>query len=167
MKIKKLETARELDARLKDLIRTQRRMDADIAKALLEMKQRGLFRYLGYSRFLDYAAEELDLTPAKAKDLVELAAKLADLPRVRDAFESGDVPWTKARQVARVATVANEEEWLERARTLTSRALVSPIHDARALFEITNATCPKNASSNAFSAARLSGSATAAISRRT
>jgi hypothetical protein len=120
---KGLETAREMDARLKTLATTARAAEAELAKALLEMKRRGLFKWLGYSRVQDYAEVELDIAKGKAKELVELATKLERLPKIRDAFEAGELEWTKARAIARVATTGSEEEWFAEAKSLTSRAL--------------------------------------------
>ena len=130
-RVERVRMARELDGRLKALARSARRAEAELAKALLEMKRRGLFRCLGYSHLRDYAEAELDLPGGRAKDLVELAEKLEQLPKLRAAFEAGDLTWTKARQAARAATTADEDEWLERANTLTSRALERVVAAAR------------------------------------
>lgn len=126
-----LETARELDLQLKEAVARARRAEAEVAAALLEMKERGLFRFLGYSRIQDYAEAALDLARGKTKDLIEVAMRARGLPRVRAAFESGELPWTKARQVVRIATPESEEEWLEAARTLTNRALERRVAEAR------------------------------------
>jgi len=122
-KIERLTDARALDARLKGLARSARAADAALASGLLEMKRLGHFRVLGYSRLQDYAEAELDLTRSKAKALVEIATRLESLPRVRAEFEAGELPWTKARQVGRVATPESEERWLARAHCLSNRGL--------------------------------------------
>ncbi len=63
---KKMETARALDLRLKELVKKARRAEAEVARALFEMNRRGLFRFLGYPRIQDYAEVELDLPRGKA-----------------------------------------------------------------------------------------------------
>lgn len=131
MNTKRLESARELDLRLKEIVGKARRAEAELAKALLEMKRWGLFRYLSYPRVEDYAEAELDLRAGKTKDLIEIAAKLEGLPRVRAAFEAGALAWTKARQVVRVATAADEDAWLERAQALSNRALERAVAAAK------------------------------------
>ena len=55
--------------------------------------------------------------------LILLAKRLEKLPRVDAAFNSGEVPWTKIREIARIATPDTEQVWLEKARRLTSRQL--------------------------------------------
>jgi hypothetical protein len=126
-----LERAMDVDARLKELVKRMRGAEAEVARALLEMKRRGLYKRLGYSRISDYAEVELDLRRGKAKDLVEVAARCEELPKVRAAFEAGELPWTKARQVVRVATVATEEHWLNEARMLSNRGLESAVARAK------------------------------------
>jgi hypothetical protein len=127
----RLETAREIDAHLKGLVRAMRATEAEVARALMEMKRRGLFRFLGYSRIQDYAAVELDVSRAKAKDLIEIARKARALPAIEQAFENGDLDWTKARQIVRVATPETEEHWLREAQTLSNRGLENAIARAK------------------------------------
>lgn len=117
------ETPREMDERLKRLVREMRTTEAELARTLLEMKRRRYHHCLGYSRIQDYACEELRMGRGKAKELVELAEKLEKLPKIRQAFEAGEVDWTKCRTVSRVATAETEEHWLEEALALSSRGL--------------------------------------------
>ncbi len=44
--------------------------------------------------------------------LLHLAERLEKLPLMAQAFSQGEVPWTKIREVARVATARTEREWL-------------------------------------------------------
>src|SRR5687768_3519919 len=108
-----LEAAKALDTRLKALVAAERQAEADVAYALYEMSQKRLYLALAYPRLADYAHHELGVSAAKAKDLVEIVAKCEGLPRVREAFRTGQVSWTKARQVVRIADVETEEHWLE------------------------------------------------------
>lgn len=125
------ESAREMDARLKDLVRRMRTAEAEVARALLEMKRRRLHFFLGYSRLQDYAAEELEIGRGKAKELVELAEKLEKLPKIREVFGAGELDWTKCRTIARIATAEDEESWIARARSSTNRALEKLVAEAK------------------------------------
>src|SRR5262249_45551361 len=78
---------------------------------------------LGQGSLADYAAYRLDFSERKTRDLIELVERAAGLPRIRNAFEQGEIHYTKLRTIARVATAESEAEWLERARELNSRAL--------------------------------------------
>src|SRR5262245_12714655 len=55
--------------------------------------------------------------------LILLARRLEKLPLIEAAFNSGEVPWTKVREIARIADEDTEEVWLNAARRLTSREL--------------------------------------------
>ena len=50
---------------------------------------------------------------------------------MREVFEAGELDWTKTRQVARIATDETAAEWIEAARTLTSRELERKVAEAR------------------------------------
>jgi len=65
----------------------------------------------------------LVLDRRRVRALLRLAETLERLPSVAAAFEAGRLGWTKVREIAPVAHEGNEEEWLERALTLTSREL--------------------------------------------
>jgi hypothetical protein len=108
---KKLEAARALDRELKSLVRDARAKQAAAARALVRMKREGLFRPLGYARV------------GKAKDLIEIGERIERLPAIKRAYEEGELPWTKARQVVRVATAEDERTWLALAKTVSSREL--------------------------------------------
>ena len=52
---------------------------------------------------------------------------------IREAFDAGELPWTKARKIVSVATSETEAEWLEKARALSNRDLEKEVrrHDGR------------------------------------
>ncbi len=121
----------ELDLRLKALVRKARSAEAEVARALWEMKRRGLFRFLGYPRIQDYAEVELDMSGGKAKELCDLFSKLNRLPRIKEVFEGGELPWTKCRQIARVATEEDEEHWIHEGTVLSNRGLERKVAEAK------------------------------------
>ena len=56
-------------------------------------------------------------------DLLRIGRALRTLPSLADAMKAGDVTWTKAREVVKVATPDTEAGWVERAEGLTTREL--------------------------------------------
>jgi hypothetical protein len=78
---------------------------------------------LGFVRLRDYACERLGLSERQLQELAAVDAALRDLPALESALVAGDVPWTKARLLARVATRETERTWLARAVTMTASAL--------------------------------------------
>ena len=97
--------------------------ERNIAYLLSEIQARGLYKERGFSTIGDYAMELAGIKPRKAQYLVFIASRLAKLPQIRQAFDSGELSWTKAREIAGVATPDTEAEWLEKARLLTNRDL--------------------------------------------
>ncbi|MCP3911927.1 MAG: HNH endonuclease [Actinomycetia bacterium] len=113
----------ELHHDLLDALADKRRADARCAALLAQISDQRLYRLLGFARLHDYAEQALQLTARKTTDLLRIARQLADLPVLREAFEAGSLPWTKVREVLRVATPDNEGAWAAMATGSTSRQL--------------------------------------------
>jgi len=43
--------------------------------------------------------------------LLHLARRFEELPKMKEAFGRGEIPYTKAREAVKIATAANEDEW--------------------------------------------------------
>jgi 5-methylcytosine-specific restriction endonuclease McrA len=124
--------AARVDAALRQAVAAR---DAAFDCALLwfaEIARRELYEPLGYPSLQAYALEGLRFTPNRFRQFVRLSADLARLPQLAAAVESGTLGWTKAQQVARVATPATEGEWVAKAQAVSRRELTAQIKDARA-----------------------------------
>ena len=101
------------------------------AELLVEVDADRLYRDLGHASLADYAVAELDLHARKAEELLRIGRKLAELPRLDQAFAEGQVAWTKVREVTRVATPDTDAAWTELAATSPSRVVERAVRDAR------------------------------------
>ncbi len=81
-----------------------------------EMMRRRLYEELGFSSINQYALNELGFSKTRTGDFVRLARQLDNLPAVREAMSSGDLGYTKAREIISVATPETQDEWLEAAK---------------------------------------------------
>jgi holliday junction DNA helicase RuvB len=63
--------------------------------------------------------------------LILLARGLEKLPEIESAFHQGEVPWTKIREIARIATPQTEGVWLKAARELSSRDLEEEVRQKK------------------------------------
>ncbi len=90
-----------------------------------EILRRGLYRELGYGSMPQYAKVALGFSASKATDFMVLARKLDALPAVRAGLASGEIGYTKAREVVKVATAKTDVQWAEAAR---SRSRVELAH---------------------------------------
>ena len=117
-----LAAARSLDQRLVVARRTQRGAEHQLAVLLAEMGLGG-FRALGYASIHQYATVVLELPPRTARDLLRIGRALSGLPVLDRALASGQLDWTKAREIVRVAAADTEAGWVDRAQAVSARVL--------------------------------------------
>ncbi|MEK6271100.1 MAG: DUF222 domain-containing protein [Actinomycetota bacterium] len=71
----------------------------------------------------DWVAWRCALSPRAAREHVRVARALPELPRTRDAFESGQLSYSKVRVLTRVAEPDSEADLLDLARHATATQL--------------------------------------------
>ena len=98
-----MERARAVSLTLHDLFKERRKNHAAIARQLWAMKRNSLFHYLGYSSLAAYAFAEHQVGKSRACELAGIAEACERLPQLRAAFYGGEIDWTKAREVSKVA----------------------------------------------------------------
>jgi hypothetical protein len=97
-----------------------RRVLAAIAERLIVTKAPDR---LGYARLGDYGRERPGLSARQLQELARVHRALLGLSALERALVSNELPWSKVRLVARVATAEDEKEWIARARVLSTRRL--------------------------------------------
>jgi 5-methylcytosine-specific restriction endonuclease McrA len=95
-----------------------------------EVMNRNLFRDMGCSSINQYAVQELGFSKSKAGDFIRLARQLENLPAVREAVASGELGYTKAREIVSVATPETQDSWLKAAKG-TRKDLVHEVKKAK------------------------------------
>lgn len=126
-----LSRARLLDSRIREHHRNANQSNAQVASLLLEMDEYGLHRHLGHPSVSAYASAVLGWSSGHTRDVLAMQRRLRSLPRLRAAFESGELYWTRVRSASSVATPETDAQWLEKARTMTARELERASHAAR------------------------------------
>ncbi len=96
-----------------------------------EVARRALHRELGFASLELYAVEGLGFSRDRYFQFKRLAEDLERLPRLKEAVTRGEIGWTKAQQVARVATPASEARWVQTAATVGRRELAQEVKKAR------------------------------------
>jgi hypothetical protein len=81
-----------------------------------EVMRRHLYREFNCSSINQYAMTRLGFSKSRTRDFIRLAGKLEDLPAVKEAMTSGDLGYTKAREIVAVATPETQDGWLKAAR---------------------------------------------------
>ena len=117
------ERAHELNRLLLDVRREQRSAEYRLAKLLAELADQRLFQQLGYATLCHYSEAVLGLRRRQTRALCALGQGLPELPALDTAFEAGELGWTKAREVLRVATPQTVGLWVDFALSHNSRVL--------------------------------------------
>jgi hypothetical protein len=101
--------------RLKRIVKARGALDAQEAAALREAQALRVWRRYGYSSLVDYMEVEMGYTPRAALDRLRVAKAIEELPVIADALTQGDLSFSAAKELTRVATPETEEQWLEAA----------------------------------------------------
>jgi hypothetical protein len=78
---------------------------------------------LCYARLSDYARERPGLSARQLQELARVHRALAALPALERALLANQLPWSKVRLLARVATGDDEVAWIAHARAVSTRQL--------------------------------------------
>jgi 5-methylcytosine-specific restriction endonuclease McrA len=123
--------ASQVDASLRQALDACDRAQQCAVLWFAEVQRRGLHRALGHASLQLYATVGLGFSDNRYWLFKRLADDLDRLSVLREAVEQGTVGWTKARQVARVATPETQAEWVTRAATTGRRELELQVKRAR------------------------------------
>jgi hypothetical protein len=107
-----------------------------------EVARRALYRELGFASLELYAVEGLGFSRDRYFQFKRLAEDFERLPLLKEAVVRGEVGWTKAQQVARVATPASEARWVQTAATVGRRELAEEVKEARQRAKARRAATP-------------------------
>jgi hypothetical protein len=113
----------EVEARL---VAALRDLDAARQNAVIwfgEILSRKLYLEFGCSSIHHYARSRLGFSRARTAYFLRLCRSFDALPALKESVSSGAVPWTKAREVVKVATPETESFWVEQAQSTGRREL--------------------------------------------
>jgi hypothetical protein len=79
-----------------------------------------VYRRLGYTTMIEYMERELYWGPHAAKERLRVARELTELPLIAELFRDGELCFSAARELTRVATPATEEAFLRKAQGKTA-----------------------------------------------
>jgi hypothetical protein len=126
-------SAQEVDAALRRALNELQRAEQSAVLCFAQIMRRKLYLDLGYSTIHQYASEALGFSMNRTCRFLRLAEDLERLPRLREAVATGEIGWTKAREVVRVASPRTEEQWLAAAKQKGRRELEGLVARARKL----------------------------------
>jgi hypothetical protein len=123
--------AAQVDASLRQALDACDRVHECAVLWFAEVQRRGLHRQLGHASLQLYATQALGFSDNRTYQFKRLADDLDRLPILRESVEAGEIGWTKAQQVARVATETTQAAWVGKAATTGRRELELQVRQAR------------------------------------
>ena len=123
--------AAQVDASLRQALHACDRARECAVLWFAEVQRRELHRQLGHASLQLYATQALGFSDNRYWQFKRLADDLDRLPVLREAVAAGEIGWTKAQQVARVATPATQQMWVAKAATCGRRELAVAVKEAR------------------------------------
>src|ERR1700704_2248234 len=108
-------SARDLDRRLAELVRSERHLVVQFVVQLADFAKRELYRELGYSSLFYYCVRQLGLSKSSAFRRSEAARLIARFPIVADLLAAGRLSIRSLVELREVLTDENHGEVLARA----------------------------------------------------
>jgi hypothetical protein len=99
--------------------------------ALVELDESRGCLDLGYRSVQEFARKEGGWSRRQVSYLLSADRRLKELGRVDAALRDGSLCWSTVRLVGAVATAATEEEWLQKAMTMTTDQLEHHVQSVR------------------------------------
>jgi hypothetical protein len=116
---------------LSRLARERAAADAEEGRWLLAALRSATHVHLGFSSFVEYIERLFGYSPRSTQERLRVAEALEQLPATRHALEHGDLSWSAARELTRVAVADTEREWLAAGADKTVRQLEALVAGAQ------------------------------------
>jgi hypothetical protein len=107
------------------------RAESRLLAILQRMDAEKAYRDLGRTSLFEYAVQDLKLSESVALNLIGVARKSVQVPELKREIDRGELSVSMARKIVPVLTPQNQGEWIEKAKTLTTRALEKEVARVR------------------------------------
>ncbi len=123
--------ARQVDCCFARTVRESERVQRNLVLWFADLVRRRLYLELGYTSIYAYSSERHGFSRSRCAQLLRVVGSLEELPELRRSVAAGEMPWTKAREVVKVATRETEGVWVREAKRVGRRALERKVAVAR------------------------------------
>lgn len=114
--VKVAPTWEQVDKALRSIAARRAGLDAEEAGWLRDAVELEIWRPLGMVSIVDYMERVMGYSPHAAEERLRVALALARLPLAEASLARGELSFSAARELTRVATPETEQEWVEAAR---------------------------------------------------
>ena len=97
--------------------------EGSLIQALGLVKKARVFEKLGYLSLHDYCRKALRLSESHTYTLRQILKKSDEVPQLEEKIARGEITMSNARRIIPHLTVENQQEWLEKAATLSEKKL--------------------------------------------
>jgi len=111
----------QLHERLLSFAKRRAGLEWEEGRLLRNAQRAGIHRRLGFASFGEYVERLFGYNGRLVKEKLRVAQSLEALPEASEALRAGELTWSAARELTRVATPDTERAWLDAARGLTVR----------------------------------------------
>jgi len=119
--------AKLLHERAQELVTRYLKTESELIVILQKIDHSKAYRELGSSSLYAYATEKLGLPDGAVYNLITVARKAREVPALQSEIQNGSLTVSKARRIASVVTLENQEHWITLAKTLPKAALEKEI----------------------------------------
>jgi hypothetical protein len=127
-------SARDLVDHIRHLLAVERSVEQLLCRYLADLADRveeASHALLGGYADIYHAARCLfRMSQRRTRERVRMGKALRELGRIEEAFVTGELAYSRVRELTRVATPASEESWLELGRRLPMRQLEQRVAEA-------------------------------------
>ena len=104
--------------------------EAELLNAIMEVDKSRLYEEFALTHLTPYCVKILGLSDDVAGYFVRVARKAQEIPELKAAIDEGKISVTKARTIASVITLHNQESWIIKAASLSKKRLEREVAEA-------------------------------------
>src|SRR6185312_7408275 len=113
----------ELHTQALDAVKRFKKAEADLVEIFQKIEEARVFAKMGYTSLFEYGVKALGLSEANTYAFIQVGRKSKTVPALKEAIRSGALTVSKAKKIVSVITPENQEDWLEKAKTLSKEKL--------------------------------------------
>ncbi len=123
--------SQQIHQRALEISSRYKKAEAELLEILDQVDRHRVYLKHGHSSLFLYVVRELGLSEGVAYNLITVSRKAREVPELGALIGQGTITLSNARKIAPVLTAQNKVEWLEKAATLSHRALEKEIIKVR------------------------------------
>jgi hypothetical protein len=97
--------------------------ESDLITVLQQIDDCKGYRELGHKSLFDYATQALGLSESVSYNLITIARKSREVPKLQEMIRDQSVSISNARMIAPILTSQNQDKWLAAAASMSKRGL--------------------------------------------